>query len=79
MQNVRRFVKVTRRGQTTIPVEVRKHLGIEEGSRLAVDEVDGAVVMRPVGKLEDMAGYLSGVTDERRLTRLLEKSRRDED
>jgi len=79
MQRARRFVKVTRRGQTTIPIDVRKRLGIEEGSRLVVEEEAGAVVMRPVGRLEDLAGFLAGVTDEKRLKRILEESRRDAD
>lgn len=77
MQRGRRFVKVTRRGQITIPIEVRKRFGMDEGSMLAVEEDEGAVVMRPVRRVEDLAGFLAGVTDEKRLNRILEESRAD--
>ncbi len=53
MQNI---VKVTRRGQTTIPARFRKKLGIEEGDKLFVEVTEEGVLFRPVRKLEDMAG-----------------------
>jgi AbrB family looped-hinge helix DNA binding protein len=39
-------VVVTRRGQTTIPQEIRKKLDIREGTRLLVDAEGGKVVFR---------------------------------
>lgn len=53
MQNV---VKVTRRGQTTIPVEIRKKLGIKEGDELMVQATEQGLLFKPIRKLEDMAG-----------------------
>jgi AbrB family looped-hinge helix DNA binding protein len=54
MQNI---VKVTRRGQTTIPVKFRKKLGIKEGDKLFVEATEeGVLLFRPIRKLEDMAG-----------------------
>jgi len=47
---------VTRRGQTTIPTEVRKKLGIEEGSRLQVEVEDHKVILTKVPSLFDLAG-----------------------
>lgn len=49
-------VVVTRRGQTTIPTEVRKKLGIEEGSRLQVEVEDHKVILTKVPSLFDLAG-----------------------
>jgi AbrB family looped-hinge helix DNA binding protein len=49
-------VVVTRRGQTTIPTEVRKKLGIEEGSRLKVEVEGGKVILTKVPSLFDLAG-----------------------
>jgi AbrB family looped-hinge helix DNA binding protein len=49
-------VVVTRRGQTTIPIEVRKKLDIEEGTRLRVETVDGKVVFTKVPSIFDLAG-----------------------
>ncbi|MDV3244485.1 MAG: AbrB/MazE/SpoVT family DNA-binding domain-containing protein [Nitrososphaerales archaeon] len=49
-------VVVTRRGQTTIPVSVRKRLGIREGTRLSVNTEDGKVVLSKVPSIFDLAG-----------------------
>ena len=57
MQNV---VKVTRKGQTTIPVKLRQKLGINEGDELLVEATEnGQLVFRPIRKLEDCAGIYS--------------------
>jgi AbrB family looped-hinge helix DNA binding protein len=53
MQSV---VKVTRRGQTTIPVEFRQKLGIKEGDQLMVEVTEKGILFRPIPRLEDMAG-----------------------
>jgi AbrB family looped-hinge helix DNA binding protein len=50
------LVKVTRRGQTTIPLEFRQKFGIKEGDRLMVEATERGLLFRPVPKLEDMAG-----------------------
>jgi AbrB family looped-hinge helix DNA binding protein len=49
-------VVVTRRGQTTIPTEVRKRLGIREGTRLRVEAVGDKVVFTKVPSIFDLAG-----------------------
>jgi AbrB family looped-hinge helix DNA binding protein len=53
MQNI---VKVTRRGQTTIPAEFREKLGIKEGDELMVEATEKGILFKPIPKLEDMAG-----------------------
>lgn len=53
MQNV---VKVTRRGQTTIPAEIRQKLDIKEGDELLVEATDQGVLFKPIPRLEGMAG-----------------------
>jgi len=53
MQNI---VKITRRGQTTIPAEFRQRLGIKEGDQLLVEATEKGILFRPIPKLEDMAG-----------------------
>jgi len=49
-------VVVTRRGQTTIPTEVRRKLGIEEGSKLRVEVEGNRVIFSKVQSLFDLAG-----------------------
>ena len=53
MQNV---VKVTRRGQTTIPAEIRQKLDIKEGDELLVEATDQGIFFKPIRRLEDCAG-----------------------
>jgi AbrB family looped-hinge helix DNA binding protein len=49
-------VVVTRRGQTTIPTEIRRKLGIEEGSKLKVEMEGQKVILTKVPSLFDLAG-----------------------
>ena len=53
MENV---VKVTRRGQTTIPVEFRRKFGIKEGDQLMVEATEKGLLFKTIPRLEDMAG-----------------------
>ena len=49
-------VKVTRKGQTTIPSKFRKKLGIKQGDCLVVEATEKGVLFKVVPRLEDMAG-----------------------
>ena len=53
---MKNIVKVTRRGQTTIPAKFREKLGIKEGDELIVEATDKGILFKPIPKLEDMAG-----------------------
>jgi len=53
---LRSVVKVTRRGQTTIPADIRKKLRIREGDQLWVETVERGVLFKPIPRLEEMAG-----------------------
>ena len=79
MERRRKIVKVTRRGQTTIPIEFRKRHRIEEGSRLVVEDRGDSIVFRPVARLEDLGGSLSKTTTLGRMLKILDESREDED
>jgi len=39
---------VTRKGQITIPVRVRRKLGLQQGDRVAFVDEDDKIVLRPV-------------------------------
>jgi AbrB family looped-hinge helix DNA binding protein len=56
---VENIVKVTRRGQTTIPAELREKLGIKEGDELMVEATEKGILFKPIRKLEDCAGIYS--------------------
>lgn len=53
---MQQIVKVTRRGQTTIPEEFRRKYDIHEGDSLLVEEEDGRIVIRKIKRLEDLGG-----------------------
>ncbi len=70
-----REVVVTRRGQTTIPNEIRKHMGIAEGTRLIVEAEAERIVFRKAPSIFDLSGT-SKLTKEEAF-RLLDKLREE--
>lgn len=53
-------VVVTRKGQVTIPVEIRRKFGIEESSKVETVEQDGMIVIRKSPSIFDLAGSGAG-------------------
>jgi len=49
-------VSVTRKGQITIPVDIRRKFKIEEGMKVEVVEEEGKIVVRRVVSIFDLAG-----------------------
>lgn len=49
-------VKVTRRGQTTLPAQYRDRLGIDEGDDLLVEETERGLLVRRIPALLALAG-----------------------
>ena len=70
-------VKVTRKGQTTIPVEIREQLGIEEGDELIVEATDQSVVFRKIPRIEDCVGMFAGHTNLDELKKEIDKMREE--
>ena len=79
MERRKRVVKVTRRGQTTIPAEFRRRHRIKEGSRLVVEDRGDALLVRPVPRLEDEGGSLADKATLEEALETLRRSREDED
>ena len=70
-----REVVVTKRGQTTIPNEIRKDLGIVEGTRLIVEAEGEKIVFRKAPSIFDLSGT-SKLTREEAF-RLLDKLQKE--
>jgi AbrB family looped-hinge helix DNA binding protein len=71
-------VKVTRKGQTTIPMEVRQKLVIKEGDKLLVETTErGQVILTPIRKLEDCAGIYSKFAKPDEMKRQIHKLREE--
>lgn len=71
-------VVVTRKGQTTIPVNLRRKFKIEEGTRLEVIETEEGILFKPKKSTWDLAGTGSSYSTPEEMKKLLDKLR-DED
>jgi AbrB family looped-hinge helix DNA binding protein len=74
---MQKIVKVTRKGQTTIPAEIREKLGIKEGDELAVEAVEQGVVFKLIPRIEDCVGIFAGHADVTELKKEIDKLREE--
>lgn len=74
---MRSVVKVTRRGQTTIPVKFREKLGIKEGDELLVESTGEGLFFRAIPKLEESAGIYSKFGTVEEIKRKIDKTREE--
>ncbi|MEM2881824.1 MAG: AbrB/MazE/SpoVT family DNA-binding domain-containing protein [Candidatus Bathyarchaeia archaeon] len=74
---MRNIVKVTRRGQTTIPVELRERFGIREGDALVVEPVEGGLLFKPIPRLAELAGAYSKFGRAEEIKRELDRIREE--
>lgn len=72
-----REVVVTRRGQTTIPVDLRRKYAITEGTRMVVLDTEQGIVFRKEQSTLDLAG--SGKAEAKRVYELLDRMREEDD
>ncbi len=66
-------VRVKRKGQVTLPVELRSKLGIEEGAILEVKEEEGTIMLKPTPRLK--AGKSVGEEEYKKIIRELDEGR----
>ncbi|MEM2953599.1 MAG: AbrB/MazE/SpoVT family DNA-binding domain-containing protein [Candidatus Bathyarchaeia archaeon] len=71
-------VVVTRKGQTTIPAELRKKYNIEEGTRLQVIETSEGILFKPKKSTIDLAGSGAKHATPEEMKRLLDKLREED-
>ncbi len=72
------IVKVTRKGQVTIPVEQRRKYSIKQGMRLLVKDSDQGILLSPVTPLEELAGIDAGRVTVEEMKRRLDKMRSED-
>lgn len=70
-------VTVTRRGQTTIPVQLRKKYGIEEGSALEVEDTGNGILLKKAKSTLDLLG--TGRRSQKEVFTLLDKMREEDE
>jgi AbrB family looped-hinge helix DNA binding protein len=54
---------ITSKGQVTIPIEVRKRLGLSEGDRIEFLAADGETVIRPARRHDNPFAKYRGVLE----------------
>jgi len=71
-------VTVTRKGQITIPAELRRKFRIEEGSKVMVVEENGKIVVKRLPSIFDLAGSGSGRGSVDELKKMLDRMREED-
>jgi AbrB family looped-hinge helix DNA binding protein len=51
---------VTRKGQVTIPIELRRKYCLEEGLKMTVEDSGSGIILKVVPKVEDLVGAYAG-------------------
>ena len=72
-----REVIVTRKGQITIPVELRRKYSIREGSLVLVEDAGDGILLKPIPRLEEFAGVDRGKYDPKKPKEILDKVREE--
>jgi AbrB family looped-hinge helix DNA binding protein len=79
IQNVaEKEVVVTKKGQTTIPVKLRKKYKIQEGTKLAVIDTEEGILLKPKKSIWDMIGAYSNTTTAEEIEKLLDKLKHED-
>jgi antitoxin PrlF len=71
-------VSVTRKGQVTIPVELRRKFHIEESSRVQIIEKNGEIVIKKCPSFYDLAGTGAGEATVQELKKELDQMREED-
>ena len=72
-------VVVTKKGQTTIPVHLRKKYKIEEGTRLEVVDTEEGILLKPKKSIWDMIGAYAEYATAEELNKQLDKLRHEDE
>lgn len=70
-------VTVTRRGQTTIPVEFRRKYGIEEGATLEIEDTGRGLLVKKVTSTLDLVG--TGKASQKEIFARLDRMREEDE
>jgi AbrB family looped-hinge helix DNA binding protein len=71
-------VMVTKKGQVTIPVKLRKKFGIEENSKVQIVEEEGKIVIKKRPSIFDLAGSAAGEASVEELKQMLDEMRAED-
>ena len=72
-------VVVTKKGQTTIPVKLRRKYKIEEGTKLAVIDTEEGILLKPKKSFWDMIGAYSKFGTPEEVKKEIDKLRHEDE
>jgi AbrB family looped-hinge helix DNA binding protein len=71
-------VLVTRKGQITVPIALRRKYGIKQGMKMAVQDSGEGIVLKVVPRFEDLIGIDAGKIDPKKAIEMLDKMRSED-
>ncbi len=71
-------VLVTRKGQVTVPIELRRKYQIVEGMKMTVEDSPSGIVFRVIPKIEDLAGVDCGKITMEKAIEIIDKMRSED-
>lgn len=66
---------MTRKGQVTVPVELRKKYGIIEGTKMIVEDSPEGIIFKVIPRIEDLAGVDAGKISLEKALEIIDKMR----
>ena len=65
-----KVIKVTSKGQVTLPSEIREKLGIDEESYMAVEEIGDYIILKKIGpKLREISEAIQKEAESENITK----------
>lgn len=71
-------VLVTRKGQITVPISLRRKYGIKEGMKITIKDSESGIILTVVPRFEDLIGADSGKIDLKKAIEQLDKMRSED-
>ena len=71
-------VLVTRKGQITVPIALRRKYGIKQGMKLTVQDSGEGIVLQVIPRFEDLIGTDAGKKDIKKTIEKLDKMRSED-
>jgi AbrB family looped-hinge helix DNA binding protein len=71
-------VLVTRKGQITVPIALRRKYGIKQGMKITVQDSGEGIVLKVVPRFEDLIGIDAGKKDIKKTIEKLDKMRSED-
>jgi len=71
-------VLVTRKGQITVPIAMRRKYGIKEGMTITVEDSGSHIVLKVIPRFEDLIGVDAGKKDINKTIEKLDKMRSED-